>query len=116
MAGVAAAVERLAARSPDEDERSELQSASSELTGIRIAISRGVHAPRPQDIVWLERDSDGAVALRVAPSHLGSTLRRGLVEPRKSAVFTSATLAVQVKAGDGPIVDPLNFPGETGGL
>ena len=94
VAGIAGAAERLAARTSDEDERAELTSASSELTGIRIAVSRGIHGPRAQDIVWLERNSDGAVSLRVAPSHLGTALRRGLVEPRRSVVFTSATLAV----------------------
>lgn len=94
VAGVAAAAERLAARSTDEDEQAELASAVAELGGIRIAISRGIHAPRPHDIVWLERRTEGDVMLRVAPSHLGSAIRRGLVEPRKSVVFTSATLAV----------------------
>ncbi|HUQ40865.1 MAG TPA: helicase C-terminal domain-containing protein, partial [Candidatus Limnocylindrales bacterium] len=94
VAGIGLAVERLASRPPDEDEKAELASAVGELTGIRIAISRGIHAPRPHDIVWLERSSRGDVALRVAPAHLGSAIRRGLVEPRKSTVFTSATLAV----------------------
>jgi len=94
VAGVAAAADRLATRSTDEDEQAELASAVSELTGIRVAISRGIHAPRPGDIVWLERPLDGTVALRVAPSHLGGAIRRGLVEPRRSVVFTSATLAV----------------------
>ncbi|MEK7862796.1 MAG: exonuclease domain-containing protein, partial [Chloroflexota bacterium] len=93
-AGVASAAERLAARTADEDEQAELASAVSELTGMRIAIARGIHAPRASDIVWLERSADGAVALRVAPSHLGDAIRRGLVETRRSAVFTSATLAV----------------------
>ena len=94
VAGVAAAAERLAARSTDEDEQAELASAVAELGSIRVAISRGIHAPRPHDIVWLERRAEGDVMLRVAPSHLGSAIRRGLVEPRKSTVFTSATLAV----------------------
>ncbi|HET7700723.1 MAG TPA: helicase C-terminal domain-containing protein [Candidatus Limnocylindria bacterium] len=94
VAGVAAAAERLAARCTDEDEQAELASGVSELTGIRIAIARGIHAPRPSDIVWLERSVDGAVSLRVAPSHLGDAIRRGLVETHRSAVFTSATLAV----------------------
>lgn len=94
VAGVAAAADRLAARTTDEDEQAELSSAVAELGGIRVAISRGVHAPRQGDIVWLERSADGNVALRVAPSHLGNAIRRGLVEPRRSAVFTSATLAV----------------------
>jgi predicted DnaQ family exonuclease/DinG family helicase len=94
VAGVAGAAERLGARSSDEDEQAELASAASELTGIRIAIARGIHAPRALDIVWLERGFDDLVAMRVAPSHLGDAIRRGLVEPRKSVVFTSATLAV----------------------
>ncbi len=94
VAGVAAAADRLATRTTDEDEQAELASAVSELTGIRIAISRGVHAPRAGDIVWLERPFDGPAALRVAPSHLGDAIRRGLVEARRSVVFTSATLAV----------------------
>jgi DNA polymerase-3 subunit epsilon/ATP-dependent DNA helicase DinG len=94
VAGIASSAERLAALTTDEDEKAELASALGELAGIRIAISRGVHQPRGGDIVWLERDRDGAVALHVAPSHLGEAIRRGLVETRKSAVFTSATLAV----------------------
>jgi DNA polymerase-3 subunit epsilon/ATP-dependent DNA helicase DinG len=94
VAGIAAAADRLASRTTDEDESADLASAIAELNGIRIAIARGVHAPRGGDIVWLERRSDGDVALRVAPSHLGDAIRRGLVEPRRSAIFTSATLAV----------------------
>ncbi|HYK99419.1 MAG TPA: helicase C-terminal domain-containing protein [Candidatus Acidoferrales bacterium] len=94
VAGIATAAERLATRTTDEDDQAELQSAAAELNGIRIAVDRGIHAPRQHDVVWLERGSDGAVALRVAPSHLGVALRRGLVEPRRSVVYTSATLAV----------------------
>lgn len=94
VAGIASAAERLAARTTDEDEKAELASALGELTGVRIAISRGVHQPRDGDIVWLERGRDGDVALHLAPSHLGNAIRRGLVETRTSAVFTSATLAV----------------------
>ena len=94
VAGVATAAERLAARTTDEDEQAEIASALGELTGIRIAVARGIHAPRATDIVWLERRSEGDVVLRVAPSHLGEAIRRGLVETRRSAVFTSATLAV----------------------
>jgi DNA polymerase-3 subunit epsilon/ATP-dependent DNA helicase DinG len=94
VAGVTAAADRLAARTSDEDEQAELASALGELNGVRIAIARGIHAPRPQDIVWLERRSEGDMSLRVAPSHLGDAIRRGLVETRRSAVFTSATLAV----------------------
>ena len=55
---------------------------------------RGVHQPRGGDIVWIERASSGAVSLHVAPSYLGDALHRGLGAPRRSAVFTSATLAV----------------------
>jgi predicted DnaQ family exonuclease/DinG family helicase len=99
VAGVGAAAERLRARTADEDEQAELASAAGELVGIRIAIDRGIHRPRLeagplQDIVWLERRSEGDVVLRVARSYLGDAIRRGLVEPRRSAVFTSATLAV----------------------
>jgi len=94
VAGVASAAERLAARTTDEDEQAELASAIGELTGIRIAVARGIHQPRAHDITWLERRSEGDVVLRVAPSYLGDAIRRGLVEPRRSTVFTSATLAV----------------------
>ncbi len=94
VAGIAAATERLASRTTDEDEQAELASAIVELNGIRFAIARGIHSPRSGDIVWLERRGDGDVTLRVAPSHLGDAIRRGLVEPRKSTIFTSATLAV----------------------
>ena len=61
---------------------------------LQHAITRGVHTPRQGDIVWIDRRDDGEVALHVAPSHLGEEIRRGLVEPHRSAVFTSATLAV----------------------
>jgi len=94
IAGVATASERLAAKTSDEDERMELQSAASELSYLRAAVNRGIHTPRQSDIVWLERRQEGDVALRVAPSHLGEAIRRGLVESRRSTVFTSATLAV----------------------
>ena len=94
VAGVVAAGDRLASRTPDEDENAELASAIVELGAIRLAIVRGIHTPRQGDIVWLERSADGAITLRVAPSHLGSAIRRGLVDPRRSVVFTSATLAV----------------------
>ena len=94
VAGVATAAERLAARTTDEDEQAELASAVAELAFIRSAIARGIHMPRAGDIVWLERRQEGDVVLRVAPSHLGEAIRRGLVETRRSAVFTSATLAV----------------------
>jgi len=94
IAAVATAAERLLARTTDEDERAELESATAELSYLRSAVTRGVHSPRQTDIVWLERRQDGDVALRVAPSHLGEAIRRGLVEPRRSTVFTSATLAV----------------------
>lgn len=94
VAGVAAAADQLGARTTDEDERAELASSVAELGAIRVAIARGIHTPRAGDIVWLERALDASVTLRVAPSHLGSAIRRGLVDPRRSTVFTSATLAV----------------------
>ncbi len=94
LAGIAVAAERLRSMTADEDEEADLRSALGELGGVQLALSRGVHQPRPGDIVWIERASSGAVSLRVAPSYLGDALRRGLVAPRRSAVFTSATLAV----------------------
>jgi len=94
LAATAQATERLATFTTDEDEQADLASALGELGAIRSALARGVHAPRAGDIVWIERSSDGDIALRVAQSYLGDALRRGLVEPRRSAVFTSATLAV----------------------
>jgi len=65
-----------------------------ELAGARAAITRGLHDPRSSDIVWLERDNDGALALHVAQSHLGSVIRRTIVDTHRAVVFTSATLAV----------------------
>lgn len=94
VAGVSIAADRLATRTTDEDEQADLSSAVGELAGIRIGLSRGIHAPRQHDIVWLERTNSGGVALRVAPSHLGAAIRRGVVDPHASVVFTSATLAV----------------------
>ena len=94
LAGIAVAAERLRSMTTDEDEEADLKSALGELGGVQLALSRGVHQPRAGDIVWIERASGGAVSLRVAPSYLGDAIRRGLVAPRRSAVFTSATLAV----------------------
>ncbi|MEO8632769.1 MAG: helicase C-terminal domain-containing protein, partial [Chloroflexota bacterium] len=94
LAGISVAAERLRSQTTDEDEEADLKSALGELGAVQLALSRGVHKPRGGDIVWIERSSSGAVSLRVAPSYLGDALRRGLVAPRRSAVFTSATLAV----------------------
>jgi predicted DnaQ family exonuclease/DinG family helicase len=94
LAGIAVAAERLGSLTTDEDEQADLKSALGELGGEQLALRRGVHQPRAGDIVWIERSSSGAVSLRVAPSYLGDALRNGLVAPRRSAVFTSATLAV----------------------
>ena len=94
VAGIGAAADRVATMTDDEEERAELTSALSELGAIRMAIQRGIHTPRPSDIVWLERAGDGGIVLRVAPSHVGDTIRRGLVDAHRSVVFTSATLGV----------------------
>ncbi|HKY50203.1 MAG TPA: helicase C-terminal domain-containing protein, partial [Candidatus Limnocylindria bacterium] len=94
LAGIEVRVERLEALTTDEDEQADLKSARGDIGGVRRAVSRGVHQPLAGDIVWIERAGGGTVSLHVAPSYLGGALRRGLVEPRKSAVFTSATLAV----------------------
>ncbi len=93
LAAVIAACERLAARAADEDRAADLVSGAAELARARAGLGRGIHQPRPGDIVWLALGHAG-VARRVAPSHVGAALRRGLVEPHRSVVFTSATLAV----------------------
>ena len=77
-----------------EDELAELEAAMGELSGAHIAIDRGLHNPRLSDIVWLERDNDGALALQVAQTHLGGVIRRTLVDTHRATVFTSATLAI----------------------
>jgi len=94
IVGIGFAAERLSAAGGEEDELAELQNAMGELAGARAAITRGVHDPRSSDIVWLDRDSDGALALHVAQTHLGGLLRRTVVDAHRSTVFTSATLAV----------------------
>ena len=94
LAGIAVAAERLRAVTADEDDEADLASALGDLGGIQVALKRGVHQPRGGDIVWIERASSGSVSLHVAPSYLGDALQRGLVAPRRSTVFTSATLAV----------------------
>jgi DNA polymerase-3 subunit epsilon/ATP-dependent DNA helicase DinG len=94
IAGVAFGADRLASAGGDEDELAELQAAMGELAGARAAITRGLHDARSSDIVWLERDPDGALALHVARTHLGGVLRRSLVDAHRAVVFTSATLAV----------------------
>lgn len=94
IAGIGFAADRLALLGGDEDELAELASGMSELAAARAAITRGIHDPRSSDIVWLDRDSDGALALHVAQTHLGGILRRTLVDAHRAVVFTSATLAV----------------------
>ncbi len=94
LAGVAAGAERLGALGGDEDELAELAAAAAELAGARAAIARGVHEPRASDIVWLDRDGEGALALHVAQTHLGGVIRRTLVDAHRAVAFTSATLAV----------------------
>jgi len=94
IAGIAFAAERIRNLGGDEDELAELEVAMGELAGARAAITRGLHDPRSSDIVWLERDNDGALALHVAQSHLGGVIRRTIVDTHRAVVFTSATLAV----------------------
>jgi predicted DnaQ family exonuclease/DinG family helicase len=94
IAGIAFAAERIRSLGGDEDESAELEAAMGELAGARAAITRGLHDPRSSDIVWLDRDSDGALALHVAQAHLGGLIRRTLVDAHRAVVFTSATLAV----------------------
>ncbi len=93
LAQIAAACERLAARAGGEDLAAELASRAADLSRARLGLSRGIHQPRAGDIVWLAL-GPGGLALRVAPSHVGDEVRRGVVEPRSSVVLTSATLAV----------------------
>jgi DNA polymerase-3 subunit epsilon/ATP-dependent DNA helicase DinG len=94
IVGIGFAAERIRSLGGDEDELAELEAAMGELAGARAAITRGLHDPRPTDIVWLDRDSDGALALHVAQTHLGRVIRRTLVDAHRAVVFTSATLAV----------------------
>ena len=94
IAGIAFAAERIRNLGGDEDELAELEAAMGELAGARAAITRGLHDPRSTDIVWLERDNDGSLALHVAQSHLGGVIRRTIVDTHRAVVFTSATLAV----------------------
>jgi predicted DnaQ family exonuclease/DinG family helicase len=94
IAGIAFAAERIRNLGGDEDELAELEAAMGELAGARAAITRGLHDPRSTDIVWLERDNDGSLALHVAQSHLGGVIRRTIVDTHHAVVFTSATLAV----------------------
>jgi DNA polymerase-3 subunit epsilon/ATP-dependent DNA helicase DinG len=92
--GIAFAADRIRNLGGDEDELAELEAAMGELKGAHTAIDRGVHDPRSSDIVWLERDNEGALALHVAHTHLGRVIRETLVNTHRAVVFTSATLAV----------------------
>jgi predicted DnaQ family exonuclease/DinG family helicase len=94
IAGIAFAAERIRNLGGDEDELAELEAAMGELAGARAAITRGLHDPRSSDIVWLDRDNDGALALHVAQSHLGGVIRQTIVNAHRAVVFTSATLSV----------------------
>jgi predicted DnaQ family exonuclease/DinG family helicase len=94
LAGLAHSAERLGSLGGDEDELADLATAVGELAGVRAAIARGIHDVRASDIVWLDRDTDGALALHVARTHVGGVIRRTLVDAHKAVAFTSATLAV----------------------
>ena len=94
LAGVALAAERIRNLGGDEDELAELDAAMGEIGGAGQAITRGLHTPRSTDIVWLERDNDGALALHVAQTHLGRVIRQTIVNTHSAVIFTSATLAV----------------------
>ena len=94
IVGIGFAAERIRNLGGDEDELAELETATGELAAARAAITRGLHDPRPTDIVWIEREADGALALYVAQTHLGRVIRRALVDAHRAVVFTSATLAV----------------------
>ena len=94
LLGIGFAADRLAAFGGDEDELAELATAMGEIGAARLAITRGLHEPRASDVVWLDRDSDGALAVHVAQTHLGGVLRRSLVNAHRAVIFTSATLAV----------------------
>lgn len=97
LAGTSAACDRLGTRATaeEEDMRDELAGGALEVSGNRTAIARGIHDPRTGDIVWLNVDQGtGSASLFVAPGHVGSLVRRALVERYDSVVMTSATLAV----------------------
>jgi predicted DnaQ family exonuclease/DinG family helicase len=94
LAGLASGAERLGLLGGDEDELAELATATGELAAVRAAIARGIHDVRAGDIVWLDRDTEGALALHVARTHLGGVIRRTLVDAHQAVAFTSATLAV----------------------
>ena len=94
LAGIGFGAESLAGLGGDEDELAELATAMADIAAARNTIDRGVHKPRDNDIVWVDRDNDGALVLHVAQTHLGGVLRRRLVDAHRSVVLTSATLAV----------------------
>jgi len=94
IAGISFAAERIRSLGGDEDELADLDAAMGELAGARAAITRGLHDPRLSDIVWLERDNGGGLALHVAQTHLGGVIRRTVVDTHRAVIFTSATLAV----------------------
>jgi len=96
LAAILTECERLegAASLEEEDQRDELAAAAVEIMGTRLAIARGIHDPRPGDIVWLAVQGDRSTGLYVAPEHVGAALRRSLVDRYRSVVMTSATLAV----------------------
>ncbi len=95
LAATAAAGDRLATLGEEDDEEAvELRGATADLAGHLAAITRGIHTPRSGDVVWVEREGQEPPVLHVAPAHVGEALRRALVDPHRSAIFTSATLAV----------------------
>lgn len=97
LAGTVGASDRLGTRASaeEEDMRDELAGGALEVSGNRTAIARGIHDPRQGDIVWLNVDPGSrSTSLFVAPGHVGSLVRRALIERYDSVVMTSATLAV----------------------
>jgi DNA polymerase-3 subunit epsilon/ATP-dependent DNA helicase DinG len=83
---------------PEEDEISDLISALADfrlrLTEVDVNLSGLVSSPDPAKIYWAEiSPNNNALALQVAPLHVGPLMEEHLWHKKKSIIVTSATLA-----------------------
>jgi Rad3-related DNA helicase len=91
---VSGAREWLGGDEPDADLR-ELEIIRARVAEARELIAEALLAPDANQVYWFSQISRAAEAvLRAAPLNVGGLLREQVFEPRRSVVFTSASLAV----------------------
>lgn len=72
---------------------SNLSSYRTRLDEVRSSLHQIITRPGKDRILWVERNiRNNVISLHNAPLHVGSLVRRHLLEPKESVIFTSATL------------------------